>query len=356
MKIKILFGILVMSLGMSSCSNFGSVVLPPDRLAYNRSLVGSDDQQILLNIVRMRYTDRPYFLAINNVVSQFSFGSNYSVNVANAAPPPALLGTGNAGFTYSEAPTITYTPLQGEDYINRLLTPVDLSVIYTVLRSGWSLHRVTRVLIQHLGPLDNATLASRPVSSRIPNYKNFLDTVAVFRHMQDKRDVLIRTDLVDNVFAIRVTFNNFTHLTARERKILARLGVTERSPNLWFVSSESKAKNQVQIETRTVLGLLYYLSKSVDIPEADRATKEVRATYYPDGKVFDWHHVTNGIFHVRTSRAKPNNAYVAVQYRGSWFYIPSTDFSSKETLDLLGIIMGIYQTKIQTSLPVFTVS
>jgi hypothetical protein len=356
MKFRIVFGMLVLALGISSCSNLGSVVLPPDRLAYNRALMNSESEQVLLNIVRLRYSDPAYFLSVNNVVSQFSFGSNYSVNVANAMGPPSLLGSGNAGYNYSESPTITYTPLQGEDFIDRLLTPVDLNVIHMLFRSGWSVFHVSRVIIQRFGNLDNASLASRAVSGRIPVYKPFLEIISVFRHMQQTSGITITKDMIDNVFAIRMTFTDYKQLTARERLVLSKVGVTASSPNLWLVTGEAKAINQIQIETRAVIGLLHYLSKGVDVPPEDIANKKVRLTYYPDGRMFDWHDVTNGVFRVRSSKSKPIDAYVAVTYRGSWFYVPSNDFETKETLELLGIIMGIYQTKIQSSLPVFTVS
>lgn len=100
----------MLALGLTSCSNLGSVALPPDRLAFNGSLLNSDEQQALLNIVRLRYTDSPYFLSVNNVVSQFNFGSSFGTNIANGSPPPALLGSANASFNYSEAPTIHCWP------------------------------------------------------------------------------------------------------------------------------------------------------------------------------------------------------------------------------------------------------
>jgi hypothetical protein len=356
MKLKFVVGLVVLILGITSCSHLGTVVLPPDRLAYNRAILESDEQQTLLNIVRLRYTDTPYFMTVNNVVSQFSFGNNYSVGVSNSAGPPSLLGTGNASVSYSEAPTITYTPLQGEDYVNRLLTPVDLNVLLMLFRSGWSVYHVTRVVVQRFGPLDNASLASRAVSGRIPIYKEFQQHMAVFRRMQNLNNIELRKDLIDNVMAIRVHFKKYSLLTAKERLMLSKFGVSAHSPDFWLVSAAPTAKNQVYVETRTVLGLIYFLSKGVDVPAEDVMKKQVRMTCYPDGKLFNWHDVTKDIMRVRVSKAKPEDAYVAVMYRGSWFYIEQCDFSSKETLNLLGMIMGIYQTKIQITPPVFTIS
>lgn len=350
------FGIIALAFGLSSCYHFGSGVMPPDRLAYNNALSNSDEQQVLLNIVRLRYTDPPFFLSVNNIISQFNFGSSYSANVSNSSGPPALLGSANANFSYSTGPTLTYTPMQGEEFIDKLLTPVDLNVLYMLFRSGWSVHHVSRVVIQRFGKVENAVLASRAISGRVPEYKSFLKLVAVFRHLQDINGLAIIKDNIDNVFAIRVIIKRYHSLTPEERSLLTPFGVTESSPNLWLVTTPPTAKNQVYIETRTVIALLNYLSKGVDVPACDVLNKQVRMTRYHDGRLFDWHQVTNGMIHIRTSKEKPVNAFVAVPYRGSWFYVPETDFASKETLNLLAIIMGIYQTKIQSSLPVFTVS
>ena len=355
-KLYLLLSIAILTLNLSSCSNLGSVTLPPDRLAYNQSLTNSDEQQVLLNIVRLRYTDPPFFLTVNNIVSQFNFGSNYSVNVANSGSPPALLGTGNAAYSYSEAPTITYTPMQGEEFVNKLLTPVSLSVVYMSLRSGWSLHHCARLIFQRFGTVSNAVLASRLVSARMPEYKAFMRIMDMFRHLQDDNNLLIRKDLIDNEFAIRLTIKSFKRVSPADRAILAHYHVTAKSPDLWLTSSVYPGKNQVYIETRTVMSLLNYLSKGVDVPACDVANHQVKMTYYPNGAVFDWRTITRYIIRIRSSKAKPNNAFVAVAYRGSWFYVPENDFASKETLNLLAIIMGIYQTKVPTNFPVFTIS
>lgn len=345
----------ILVMGVSSCTHLGPVALPPDRLEFNRSLSNSDEQQNLLNIVRLRYTDSPYFLSVNSVVSQFTFDSNASTSVANSTLP-ALLGSGNVGFGYTEAPTITYTPLQGEDFINRLLTPVDLSVLYMLFRSGWTVHHVSRIMIQRFGDVENASLASRAISGRIPVYKPFLDLVAAFRHLQDDDNVWINKDNVNGEFAIKVGIKNYALLNAKDRAIFAKYDVTADSPTLWLISGTPSAKNQVYIETRTVLGILNYLSKGVDVPAYDVVNKQVRMTWYPDGTLFDWHNVTKDMIHIRTSTSKPSNAYCAVAYRGSWFYISQDDFGSKESIHLLEIIMGIYQGNIKANLPVFTVS
>ncbi len=342
---------------IAGCSNFGATQLPPDRLSYNASLQYSDNQQMLLNIVRLRYTDELYFLSVNNVVSQFSLSKSLDLNVANnTAPPPAISASGDANISLSESPTITYTPLQGEDYITKLLTPVDLSVLYMLMRAGWGANQVFRLLIQRLGHMQNAILASRTTSSRIPKYKEFQKFGLMLRDMQYADILEVTPDQINGKFAIKLTITNFAKVKPRYLSLLARHGINAKSPMVWMVSDPSQQKNHIFVQTRTLLGVFNYLSKGVDVPAEDIRRHLVPMTYTKDGQIFDWRKITVGQIKVRNSKSKPTNGYLSVRYRGYWFYIADEDFDTKETLNILSILMGIYQGEIKSFLPVFTVS
>jgi hypothetical protein len=355
MKRRFLISLLLLIL--SSCSNIGSVELPIDRLGYNDALQYSDLQQELLNIVRLRYSDPPYFMSVNSIVSQFSYSRTGSFSVSNSSsPPPALLGTGTGEISFSESPTVTFTPLQGTEFVTKLMTPIDISVIYMLLRAGWGINHIFRPIIQQFGPIENAILASRVTSSRMPHYKEFLALGAVFGKLQHARNLKMRKDKVDEAFAIRFDITSFSNLNPKEKAILAKIGVTPDAPYFWLVNKPSQKPNEIYIETRTVLGLLNFFSKGVDVPLEDIKDKQAPMTYEQNGELFDWHKVTFGMLHVYTSPQRPTNAFVSVRYRKKWFYVDNSDFDSKETLNLIMIIMGIYQGKIEGFLPVFTVS
>ncbi len=344
---------------MTSCSHFGATQLPPDRISYNNSLQYSDNQQMLLNIVRLRYTDSPYFLSVNNIVAQFNFSRSLDVSLANnSIAPPAILATGDGNVSTSESPTITYTPLQGADYITKLLTPVDLSVVYMLLRAGWGVNEVFRLLVQRLGRLDNASLASRTTSSRPPKYKEFQAIGLIFRDLQHRDNLEVLSDKVDDHFAIKLLIPRYQELTPQQRVVFAKHGVTAATPYFIIVSEPSAhhPQNQIFAQTRTLLGVFNYLSKGVDLPKNDVTRKLVPQTYTKDGKVFDWHKITVGQMRIRYSLVPPSNGQLHVRYRDYWFYIADEDFDSKEILNILGILMGIYQGEIKSILPVFTVS
>jgi hypothetical protein len=55
------------------------------------------------------------------------------------------------------------------------------------------------------------------------------------------------------------------------------------------------------------------------------------------GEVFDGRVLTRGLFEVHASRGlkPPHTAYVAVKYRGYWYWIDDRDQVSKQTLELM---------------------
>jgi len=68
-------------------------------------------EQLLANLVRLRFRDSPLFLAITNISTQFELNSDLSVSGTRLASS-ADAGVG-AGISYSERPTITFA-IMGE--------------------------------------------------------------------------------------------------------------------------------------------------------------------------------------------------------------------------------------------------
>jgi len=60
-----------------------------------------------------------------------------------------------------------------------------------------------------------------------------------------------------------------------------------------------------------------------------------------DGNVFDWTRVTAGLMRIRSNGSPPANAAVAVQYRGSWFFIDDSDLDSKSTFSMLAQLYSL---------------
>lgn len=353
----------LISLLLVSCrASIGTVELPLDRFSYNETLQYSDMQQQLLNIVRLRYSDPPYFLSVNSIVSQFEYTkaatASATLNSGFYFPPiPYVIPYVEPSVAFADRPTVTFTPLQGTDFVTRLMTPVDLSVLYMLLRAGWGISHILRPLVEQLGPIDASKTASRVTSSRIPHYRTFKAITNALRKLQKVDALEISKDKVANEFAIRLQVKSFASLSRADIIALRKINITRDEPYVLLTKAPSDDPHELYTQTRTVLGILNYFSKGVDVPENDIKMKRVPMTYYPNGEVFDWHEVTGHLFRVRVGKKPPRaDTLVAVKYRGNFFYISDFDFETKESLMLATIIMGIYEGKIEGFLPVFTVS
>src|SRR5262245_4276179 len=113
----------------SGCATgLGPKAVRSERPDYNRQILRSTEAELLLNIVRLRYSESTLFFTVGGVVAQYSYDASLSAGGTAGGGNPAS-GTVGTGLAYGEKPTITYTPLSGEEFAMRMLTPVSLDAI-----------------------------------------------------------------------------------------------------------------------------------------------------------------------------------------------------------------------------------
>jgi len=111
----------------------------------------------------------------------------------------------------------------------------------------------------------------------------------------------------------------------------------------------------IRIQTRSLLGIMYYLSHGVEVPESDVKNGKVTVTHDEEGNVFDWPRFTEDLLRIQSKgeliRESPA---VAVRYRGTWFYIDDSDLNSKSTFSLLAQIFSLQAGGVPTTAPLLT--
>ena len=189
-KIPKCFAILALALiviNLTGCSQLGPDFMANGRNEYNKVLAHTNDEQILLNLVRRRYADSIAILEVNSVSTSLEWKTNsgLTANIFDGTIYDNNIGITSEG-SYTEKPTITYLPLQGSDYVRNVLSPIQPEIILLLSRSGWSVERLLRLTTNKINGIDNASEASGPTPELEPAYKEFKILANIFYDLKKK--------------------------------------------------------------------------------------------------------------------------------------------------------------------------
>lgn len=353
---------------VSGCSTLGPRTIRGDRFNYNESGAQSSKEQILLNIVRLRYGEPMYFLEIGSMLSQFTIQATGNLshweNDIHGSYGPALRAayglrgdpsqqTTIAGnLQYADTPTITYRPLQGEEFSKRVMAPIPPTVIIYLAQSGWSIDRLMACCVQQINDVPNRQLHDTDVSIA-PSIKQYARVCALLKKLQDSGRVTftIETEngVATTVLYVPASIPNLDNELREVRQILGystegdlRLRVT---PN-----TVRRAPDELAMETRSVLAAMYALAQECVVP----------IEHINDGEVFNAGNTSDdpsipGWMRVEHSRAPKLDAFVQVYYNGYWFYIAKDDWSAKRTFALLTYLFSLQASDLAPAQPVVTI-
>jgi hypothetical protein len=135
--------IAVLSGSATGCAS--AIALDRAVLAYDTTTAESVSKQLLLNIARARHNEPMHFTAISNIAA------TYRVSIS-AGLGPALTGDQGGlmvpvlGVGTEEHPTISISPMQGEEFTQRLLTPFQEQRLTLLLRQGYDVDALIRLM------------------------------------------------------------------------------------------------------------------------------------------------------------------------------------------------------------------
>lgn len=339
---------------LSGCANLGHRAIQASRTDYNVALGRTNGEQFLLNLVRLRYREPVLFLEASALSTQFLFGGSAGFG-AEAGPSIDDTYIPNAGVSFEEKPTVTYTPLRGEQFVQRLLAPIPLETILLMDTSGWSSERLLRTCVKSMNGLPNAPRADGPTPRTAPEYERFLRAAKLIRALEVKN--LFEGALQDRGGAKVLQFRPEAADLPEYRELMGLLRLDPAAlvyPLTDSASGGPAGANTITLRTRSLLGVMYFLSQSVDPPADDVRAGRVTVTLDGGGAPFDWSRAAEGIMRIRSSASPPRNAAVSVRYRGAWFYIDDSDLESKSTFSMLDQLFALQSGSVESIAPVLT--
>ena len=336
------------------CAKLGPTTLKSERSNYNLAVQRTNDEQLLLNLARLKYRDTPFFMEVSSVATQFTLSTSANASTTLEKGVNGLFGLGGS-VGMVERPTVTYSPLQGDQFIQRVLSPLPLQTITLLYHSGWSIERIFQLCFQRMNNIKNAPGASGPTPKKAPQFKKFLAAVKHLGELQSQ-DVLNLSYNNENESPqiILHIADEGKNLEAAQKFARALNIEPGRKKYVITFSPKQNESEQIQVVTRSLLGVLFYLSQGVEAPEQDVKEGKVTRTLKKSGEVFDWKEVTGELLRVRSKSNRPENATLRVFYRGTWFFIKDSDLKSKSTFSLLSQIFSLQAGKIKDTTPLLT--
>jgi len=350
--------LLVSSLLLPACqSSFGPDGLNNTHPAYNQSIINTLNQQMLLNLVRLKYSDEPYFLTISSVTASLGFSSNVGLNANVDLGPSGNSIAPSLGVTYNDNPTLSYQPLYGADFLKSVLSPIPLDSLLVMTQSGWSVKRIFSLCVERMNHLSNAHRASGPTPKVEPEFKQFKQVLDLMEEIQSKgkiemgldalgsKDLVVFFEAPRNPELVEKLAQLLNLHTTTKGKLYAKVGSN-------FLKTDT---DQIALRSRSVSSLLFYLSQNVEIPKEDIDKGLVTQTVAKTGGKFDWSETpAGGLFKVKVSESYPEGAFLAVNYRDHWFYIADNDLNTKASFMLLVQLFDLQAGQTAASGPTLT--
>ncbi len=346
---------LLLFFGLTGCSGLGPSSVSRDRFDYTAAISDSWKDEMLLNLVKIRYGDAPVFLDVASIISQYQVQSTVSLNGnwfnnPSAVYPAQMLG--GAG-TYIDRPTVTYSPLVGERFARSLMSPIPPSAIISLIQAGYPADMVLRLTVHSINGLQNHFGGGQArAKSGDPGFYRLID---LLRQQQMSNAIGLRLAKIDNRQATLMIIRGDTdeEVKANSREIRKLLGLNQAATEL-SVSYGSVAKDDHEIAmlSRSILDVLIELASYIDVPAEHVAEKRVNATMPTEnheGKPLP------PFLRIHSSRGKPDDAFIAIPYRGQWFWLDDRDMFSKRMFTFLMFIFTLVETGDKAAAPVVTI-
>jgi hypothetical protein len=335
---RILPGVLLSGVLLcGGCASVGPSMISNGRAVYNEVINYTEDQQLLNLIVRERYDQTFGMLTVASVTAslkvsatagaQFGIGpnSNFSGNLVPLS----------AGVAYEDSPTISYTPLGGEAFLSRMLTPITVMQGFLLLNAADDAAIWMRQLCRSINGLENPV--GMPPS---PQLERFIHLLSKLR----RAGVVVlggkaAPEGTEPEYYIRLSGYRDAHADD-VRDILGVLGirgVIAEGQDITLpirMTVEGDTSGAINLQTRSAYDVIKSAASMIEVPAAHRESGIVAALEWAER---DEHRFMT----IRSSQDAPENAVIAVPFRGWWYYIDATDTRSKRSFKVLRLLVGL---------------
>lgn len=338
------------------CHSIGPRRVNIDRETYNNVVLKTEQEQLLMNIVRLRYLEGTQYIQISAITAGYSMSETLGGSVSTTSTPPNILSSLASNIsptvTYSDSPTISYTPMGSMEFTKSLLTPTTMVNFLLLSHAGrYDYTMLYSLFLEAIGDVDANLLNIEGSDYLTPQYVTYIKTISLMNKLyrQGAFEVPRAISYQKNLGALLRFHKKYTHapeaiklkkifkvplesrdLIFMEHTVLEEL--QEKDGSLGFGNPKSNIKNIIYIRFRSLFSIMSVLARGVQVPSPDLSAHVTKELIQPDGMPFDWRKEMRDFLTIYSCEKEPrDDVLVKIYFHHYWFYIKNSDLASKDT-------------------------
>jgi hypothetical protein len=188
----------------AGCS-FGPKVLERSHGQYYESVRQVDEEELLRNLVHLRYNEFPLSLNVSSIAAQYELSGTAEARPFFGAPNGVAIGSNALFRTFprilpdllvngANRPTLTLLPGNEAEAIREFLTPIPAETLAFLTSTSWPVSTIARLWIERINGVPNAVTASGPQRGVISEFSRFLRLAELAQIGQDSELAFIHAE------------------------------------------------------------------------------------------------------------------------------------------------------------------
>ncbi|RDU96727.1 hypothetical protein [Trinickia dinghuensis] len=337
---------------VTSCAHMGPTHLKADQVDYARALGMAKKRAILDAMVQLRFADAPSFLTVSQIIAAYTFDATVgtTLNEGSGAQPNYALANGSV--SYSNHPTFTFTPTTGDAFATAYIRPLAPTLVLPLAQGGIPIDLLLRISAQSIDGLLNGTALGGSRSAGTPG---FFQLIHAARRLQlaGELNVELRNEKGTNHVFLVITVPSDSQeppgAAADRRLVKQLLHLPHDTGSFEVVYGQTATPGRIALMTRSALGILTDLGAQIDVPAASVASGATKPTVGLIGGE------TRSTIVVHSGSAAPTDAYVAIPFDKTVYWIDSNDFDSKYAFTVVQDLMALAEADTSSKAPIVTI-
>lgn len=246
-----------------------------------------------------------------------------------------------------------------------MLKPIPVEVVFSLGQAGWPVDVFLTITLQRINGVQNMGfgLVPSPGDTAMDldlQFEEDVDHLKDYQRVLELLLVLNRKGLLEiqshDDEKMKSSYLHFTKSSSSKTMALvdelkSKLSLSPEHDAFRVTDRMmGRKKDEITIQSRSLLSIMSYLARGIEVPEEDLAKGRV-VVIPPKAMKKIMEKIP---MRIRSSKTRPKDPHVAVKYRNHWFYIDHSDIRSKRTFATIIVLFNLAAPSANSAAPVLT--